>query len=174
MTILEVIPKQNQHSTVKFNSKISNFMKNCIVIFIILLNSLVVYSQGTYKKVYKYGEYNDNWAMVKTISGTYGFINREGQEVVPSIYAKIYKFGGCGVDFVLLKTISGMYGLINKEGKEVVPTIYARIEKFDTVISGVAIVKSISGNYGAINREGKEIIPTVYKRDEVVQRAKAL
>lgn len=90
----------------------------------VLLFSSVSYGQTGYKKVYKSGEYQPNWSLVKTIAGTYGFIDESGKEVVHPIYAKIWKFGEYHENIALVKSITDTYGFIDKTGKEVVQPIY--------------------------------------------------
>lgn len=91
----------------------------------VLLFSSVSYGQTGYKKVYKSGEYRQDWSLVKTITGTYGFIDKSGKEVVHPIYAKIWKFGEYHENIALVKSIAGTYGFIDKTGKEVVQAIYS-------------------------------------------------
>lgn len=90
-----------------------------------LLFSSVSYGQTGYKKVYKPGEYQQNWSLVKSITGTYGFIDQSGKEVVHPIYTKIRKFGEYHENIALVKSIANTYGFIDKTGKEVVPAIYS-------------------------------------------------
>ena len=86
--------------------------------------STLCFAQNGYKKVSKYDEYNKDWALVKTISGTYGFINRKGETVVQPIYDKIEKFTESSGKYALVKSVAGSYGFIDRNGKEIIPTIY--------------------------------------------------
>ena len=79
-----------------------------------------------YKKIYKYGVYQKDWALVKSITGNYGMIDRNGKEVVPTVYAKIGKFGDIEKDLALVKNVAGFYGFIDRNGKEVITSIYSR------------------------------------------------
>lgn len=99
-------------------------MKVKELVLICLLFSSVSYGQTGYKKVYKLGEYQQNWSLVKTNAGTYGFIDNNGKEVVPPIYTKIGKFGEFDPNVALVKNISDAYGFIDRSGKEVVPARY--------------------------------------------------
>ena len=96
------------------------------LIFLFLLISIAVSSQNVshYKKVYDYDVYQKDWAMVKTVAGTYGFINRSGKEIVPAIYAKIYKFNENGKNLAMVKSVANTYGFIDEKGKEIIKTIY--------------------------------------------------
>lgn len=99
-------------------------MKKKIFTFFVITISFFCFSQNGYKKIYKYDEYNKDWALVKTISGTYGFIDRNNKTVVQPIYEKIEKFSEGLGKYALVKSFSGSYGFINRNGREVVPSIY--------------------------------------------------
>jgi hypothetical protein len=89
----------------------------------VVLSSLC-FAQNEYKKVSKYDEFNKDWALVKTIADTYGFINRNGEIVVQPIYAKIEKFTENTGKYALVKSVADSYGFIDRNGKEVIPAIY--------------------------------------------------
>lgn len=114
-------------------------MKKTVFILLLFLtfNSFAQKSTSHYKKVYDYDEYHKDWALVKTIAGTYGFINREGNEIVPAIYSKIYKFNEKKV--AMVKNVANAYGFIDENGKEVVKAIYWKkeeaIQKLDIFIN---------------------------------------
>ncbi|TBX69913.1 WG repeat-containing protein [Flavobacterium silvisoli] len=83
-----------------------------------------------YKKVFNYGEYKTDWALVQNITGTYGFINKEGKEVVPAIYLKIYPFETHkNKKYALIKNVAGAYGFIDENGQEAVKAIYWKKEE---------------------------------------------
>ena len=84
----------------------------------------ISFSQTGYKKVFKYDDYRADWALVKTNSGTYGFIDRDGNSVVPPVYTKIEKFEFHDNELALVKNVSGAYGFIDRNGEVVVPVIY--------------------------------------------------
>ncbi|WP_321515995.1 hypothetical protein [Marinifilum fragile] len=60
-------------------------MKKLLNFILLVLSSITVYSQVDYRKVYEYGEYQENWAKVKSITGTYGFVDKSGNEIVEPI-----------------------------------------------------------------------------------------
>ena len=86
--------------------------------------STICLAQNGYKKVNKYDQYNKDWALVKTIAGTYGFINRNGETVVQPIYDKIEKFTENSGKYALVKSVADSYGFIDRNGKEIIPAIY--------------------------------------------------
>lgn len=119
-------------------------MKKCILSFLLLV-TISGFSQDKshYKKVYDYNQCHQDWALVKTIANTYGFINREGKEVVPAIYSKIYDFEvkKKQQEFAMVKNVAGAYGFIDKNGKEIVQAIYFKkeeaVQKLNTLLNGL-------------------------------------
>ncbi len=100
-----------------------------LFLFILVTICSSAQNSSTYKKVYRYGELHKDWALVKTIAGTYGFINRDGKEILPAIYAKIYKFNENAKNLAMVKSVADTYGFINIEGKEVINPIYYKKEE---------------------------------------------
>ena len=99
-------------------------MKKRFFILAFVVISTLCFAQNGYKKVRRYDEYNKDWAQVKTISGTYGFINLKGETVVQPIYDKIEKFSENSGKYALVKSVADSFGYIDRKGKEVIPTIY--------------------------------------------------
>lgn len=67
---------------------------------------------------------NKNWRLTKTISGTYGIIDKSGNIIVQPVYSKINKFGEYSNDLAMVKNISGSYGFINLSRTEAIPARY--------------------------------------------------
>lgn len=97
--------------------------KGFISAMFVFVSSLIL-AQSEYKKVGKFDVYNKDWALVKTVAGTYGFVNRNYEIIVQPIYDKIEKFTENSGKYALVKNIAGNYGYIDRNGKEVIPTIY--------------------------------------------------
>ena len=114
------------------------------------------------------------WTLVKTSAGTWGCIDKDGNEVVKPIYQKIDRFGKHHSNWAMVKSISGTYGFIDNSGKEVVPLIYSKIYAFGSPEKELAIVQSVSGFYGLIDGSGKEVVPTVYEKEFLLTNYKAL
>lgn len=120
-------------------------MKKYFLILCVLI-SFVGIAQETkspYKKVYAFGEHHKDWALVKTITNTFGFINRENKEVVPAIYSKIYSFETKENTrkYAMVKNVAGAYGFIDEKGKEVIKAIYFKkeevIQKLNIFLNGL-------------------------------------
>lgn len=77
-----------------------------------------------YKKIYSYGDYHKDWALVKTDSGNYGLIDQNKKQIVAPIYSKIGKFGEIKKDLALVENYPHDFGMFNTDGKEIMPTTY--------------------------------------------------
>ena len=64
--------------------------------------------------------YFDEGLSLVLLNNKYGFINKQGQEVIPLIYDDVYYFNK-GLTQVKL---NDKWGVINLQGKEVIPCIY--------------------------------------------------
>lgn len=100
-------------------------MKKTILTLFLLVSILgTAQNASHYKKIYAYDEYHKDWALVKTITGNYGFIDRNGKEIVPAVYSKIYQFEAKeNKKYAMVKSVANAYGFIDENGKEVVNVI---------------------------------------------------
>ena len=99
----------------------------------------------------------DGYARVK-LDGKYGYINSNGDLVVPCIYDDAY----CSyVPYIsdpedgYFVSLNGKYGLVFLTGEEVVPCVYDYIFPFSC---DIAVVWS-EGKYGCVDMEGEIIVP---------------
>lgn len=86
--------------------------------------------------------------------GKYGFINHEGNIVIPIMY-------DCAFDFsegLACVSLDEKNGFINKKGQIVVPLIYDDALPFH---KGLAAV-SLDGKYGFIDHDGNIVVPLMY------------
>ena len=90
--------------------------------------------------------------------GKYGYINKEGKEVIPCKWEDAASFFSEGLASV--KNDQGKWGYINKEGKVVIPCKWKNTYVFS---EGLASVKNDQGKWGYINKEGNEVIPCKWK-----------
>lgn len=84
----------------------------------------------------------------------YGFINKNGKEVIPRIYDDAFDFSE-GLAAVLKNE---KYGFIDKQGQEVIPCIYDDVFDFSEGLA--AVLKN--GKCGFIDKQGQEVIPCIY------------
>ena len=101
---------------------------------------------GCYDAVSKFSE---GLAFVKR-NGKYGYININGEEVIPCQYDVASSFSE-GLAFVKRNR---KYGYINTEGKEVIPCQY---DKATTFFENHAVV-SKNSKYHFINKSGQEVL----------------
>ncbi|WP_230657156.1 WG repeat-containing protein [Psychrobacter sp. I-STPA10] len=100
---------------------------------------------------------NNNEALLTvTKAGKYGFVNHQGEIVVPIIYDQAYSFYQNDLARVQL---AGKYGFVNKQGKLVIPTIYDYADSFS---DGFARVTQ-QGKVGYIDQQNKVVIPFDYE-----------
>ena len=85
----------------------------------------------------------------------YGFINKDGKEVVKPIYDEVDDDFFEGLARV---EINDKWGFINKEGKKVVKPIYDWVSTFEEDLAKVMK----NGKWGLINKTGEKVIKPIY------------
>jgi len=98
-------------------------------------------------------DFEDGLAKVE-INGKYGFINKQGIEIIPLKYDYIKGFshGLCGVQY------NGRWGFIDRTGAVIIPFKYSYVGFF---CNDGTVVVELNG-VGIIDRSGKTIIPLKY------------
>ena len=84
----------------------------------------------------------------------YGFIDKNGKEVIPCKYG----YAGGFSEGLALVQMNDKWGFVDKNGKEVIPCKYD--DAWD-LSEGLAQVKK-NGKWGFIDKNGKEVIPCKY------------
>lgn len=111
---------------------------------------------------------NEGMALVRSESGKYGFVNKNGKELIaPKYQATDGHFGGY---YGFQQGLAGMFngkkwGYITKSGKVAVPFVYDEIRHFSEGVAGVLK----NGKWGFINGANKTVIPFQYS-DKNVER----
>ena len=137
-------------STIGATDKLVDFYKKCRDDVDILKISSKYQFIGNIIKGYSY-------ARVK-LNGKYGFIDKNGREIIPCIYDWIDDEHYLCNDNCRI-VLNGKYGFIDKNGKEVIPCNYDFACVFD---EGLAAIK-LNGKWGFIDRDGIEVIPHRYE-----------
>ena len=142
-----------------------------------------------------YGKYDwqDNFiwnGLIKVrLDGKYGFINKDGEEIIPCKYEDAdnipdglirvksaegwgfvnengeeiisckYEYAGAFSDGLARVKSAEGWGFVNKNGEEIISCKY---EDADDFFDGLARVQSKEG-WGFVNKEGEEIIPCKYE-----------
>jgi serine/threonine protein kinase len=133
--------------------------KKLIFVFVLILIIIILYTLVWQIKSHNYESSNlaiEYGLMPVENNGEYGYINKEGKEVIPFIYDKAFYFK----EGLALVENDGKYGYIDKEGNEVIPLMYEDVGgDFSEGLAGV----QNNGKYGYINKAGKEVIPFIYE-----------
>ena len=142
-------------------------------------NSDEIVISCSYKKVWNFSEQIEGLAKVSQNIAPpqdvraklkYGFIDKNGKEVVPLKYDEIYKFSE-QIEGLALVKFGDFYGFIDKMGKEVIRPKYSNnVFKFS---EGLAVVR-VGSLYGFIDKTGNEVIPCKYNYAENFSRGIAL
>lgn len=121
--------------------------------------------QPQYRMAYSFSE---ELAYVEDIQGGTGFINLQGEYIIPPDY----QFNGptyCK-DGRVIVCQNSLQGFMDKDGKEITPIKYDYVNSFENNFARIAYkdearMKSMymEYTYGYINRDGKEIIPCLYE-----------
>jgi uncharacterized caspase-like protein len=120
-------------------------------------------------KYFSVSDFSEDLAIVRTYDKAngfaYGYINRNGEEVIPLKYddASDFSEGLARIAITNYSKPSGEfvpleYGFIDKTGKEVIPRRYADADSFS---DGLARVFD-GRKYGFIDKKGKVILPFKY------------
>ena len=78
--------------------------------------------------------------MLVEANGLKGFVDKDGNVIVPIKYTQVEKFDNIRKNWSLVKDSKDKLGFIDKTGKEVIPVVYDNIEAFvkkQTVIANV-------------------------------------
>ncbi len=166
-----------------FIKKIKQYSLYYIVSTIITVILCVLIWQK--EKVYNYiSEYSEGFAIVKNDQTfnydikdyrsitKFGFINKQGKEVVPLKYDEVRPFTN-GFAIVAVSPVYAdygykKYGFIDKTGKEITEIKYDEVKPFSEGFAIVAVgyVSNYYNDrlYGFIDDRGKEITPLKFKR----------
>ncbi len=113
---------------------------------------------------FKYNEWNKRGekyseGLLGVSSNTlWGFIDKEGNEVIPCIYRGVADFheGLAVVRFL------GKMGFVDKQGNQVVPLLYEYARDFSEGLASVRVGNGYEGKYGFVDKQGNLVIPNIY------------
>lgn len=114
---------------------------------------------------YEAAPFSNGLALVATEKSKYGFINMQGEEIIPLIYdggfpfteglAAVNKGKGSDANDIFL---AGKWGFIDNKGNEMIPFNFTDAKSFSQGVAAVAVDEI----WGFIDRAGNEIIPKKY------------
>lgn len=121
-----------------------------IFLFILLVNSVIVYGQD-----YKAKEQNSK----------YGYINSSGQWIImPKFdYASDFKSGIGEVQ------LNSKHGIVNSQGNYISPCKWDDMSLSYLAESGCISVE-LNGKFGVIDKNGKEILPCIYDKSSSINQ----
>lgn len=99
-------------------------------------------------------DFKNGFAKVE-LDGKTGFINEDGEEVIPCKYDGAWNFSE---GLVSVET-EGLWGFVNENGDEIVPFKYDLAWSFSEGLAGV----KTEDRWGFINKAGEEIVPCKYE-----------
>lgn len=114
----------------------------------------------SYPQYSEMGKFSKNGLAMVRKDLNRGFIDTEGNEVVPLMYFWASDFNE---GLALVEDLSGAFGYINNKGKTVIPFIYDSGSDFS---EGLASVE-VNGKWGIIDKNGKYIMQPRVKCDIV-------
>ena len=85
-----------------------------------------------------------------------GFIDKQGQVIIPCIYEMLHTIGFHFNQGLLRLKKDGRWGFVNNKGKVIIDFMYEDVQDFTD--TGVSIVRK-DGKWGAINVSGQTVIP---------------
>ncbi|OYU81033.1 MAG: hypothetical protein CFE23_05940 [Flavobacterium sp. BFFFF1] len=133
-------------------------------LFLCLMASVLVHAQHKNVSIDRFEAVLKNtsgWIMVYSDSGLAGYLDANGNEIVPPIYASIGVFGEYQDNWAKVQSEDGHIGFIDEEGDLIVEAKYDEIGKFGDYKENWALV-SVDNKYGFIDNEGNEIVKPVY------------
>ena len=97
--------------------------------------------------------FTEDLAAVQNEKGLWGYIDKNGNEVIPCKYINAKDFSE---DLAAVQNEKGLWGYIDKNGNEVIPCKYINARNFTEEL---AAVQNKKGLFGYIDKFGKAVIP---------------
>lgn len=117
------------------------------------------------------GKFGSSGLALVKLRGKYGFINKEGKEVIPLKYDNIYCKGyfsnmtGSGwssTEYLMSVSQNNKWGFINQKGELVIPIIYSQVQSYVYADDNFILCKK-EGKWGAIGQDMCTKIPFEYE-----------
>jgi len=123
-------------------------MKKVLFIALLIFAALSIYSYGQ-ELTPKQGK-----------NGKYGFVDKQGKEVIPYKYEYVGSFS----EGLAKAKYNGKFGFIDEAGKVIIPFTHEYAVSFS---EGLAIVHN-NEKYGCIDKTGAAIIPIIHTYDDIM------
>ena len=145
-----------------------NFRKTHAILTDEQRKKVYLYIRGE-SKVYRYNsqhlpisEFHEGFAVICDKSKypwKYGFVNSEGQVIIPPMYENIMCFN----EGLAAVKKDGLWGFINKNNEVVIPFEYEGVNYFKEDLAAV----KFNGHWGFINKNNEVVIPFEYDDDSL-------
>ena len=139
------------------NITCSKFLLSLTVMLLFCISVCRAQTSTSLHQYDEMSEYYDDGLKRVCAQGKYGFIDFEGNEVIPLKYEDAFNFRN---GFAPVK-LNGKWSYINLEGKEITQFIYDEALNFQEDIDVAAVI--IGDYYGFIDKSGKEITTLKYE-----------
>jgi hypothetical protein len=103
------------------------------------------------------GPFSEGLAQVKS-NRKYGFVNEEGEVVIPLMYDSAGPFS----DGLAKVRLGDQWGFINNNGNVVVPLMYDYVDDFHDGLAKVLLIDQ----WGCVDTTGREVLPCIYPRED--------
>ena len=148
-----------------------------LIFLIISLMAGYSYHSGWFDDYSEKKNYADGMAAVKYgnyLSRKWGFMNENGEEVIPCIYSNVLNFSEGLAAVRIDNKVNGKWGFIDKDGTEITSFKYDAVESFSEGLAKVRIGNTEDGKWGFIDKDGTEIVPCKYYSAESFSEGLAL
>ncbi|OJJ20266.1 hypothetical protein BKI52_17520 [marine bacterium AO1-C] len=108
------------------------------------------------------GYFHEGYARAEK-NGKYGFVDKDGNEIIPPKYEWVGQFK----EGVVRVFTNDKAGYVEKEGKTVIPEKYDDAWEFSQGLAKVMVLKEIDDKkierFGYVNKQGIEVVPAIYQ-----------
>ncbi|MDP8162949.1 WG repeat-containing protein [Pasteurella skyensis] len=159
----------NKNDVIYKNRKIENKDYNKYALIDTTTNKVLV-SVGKYKEIRKFNKFD--LAEVKKGYDKLGFIDLNGQEVVPCLYSN---FRVLDMGYIAFETQQRLWGIMDRTGKIILKAQYDNIKNYHSsdFSKDIALIR-LDNREGFLDKNLTEIIPPKYQDIDLVDRTKDL
>lgn len=123
------------------------------------MDNVLIINDCVRKKYSRWGEFSEGLAWVQDHIGLYGYVNQEGEEVIPCQYGSANDFHD-GLAFVFSSTSDQRF-FIDQKGKVKIK-VAKKIISVSNFHDGLVRIQSKNRLFGYMNQEGKVVISCQY------------
>ena len=111
-------------------------------------------------KYFDWYNFSNDRAMVSNMTGLwYGYIDRNGKEVIPCVYSRGSMFKG---DYAYVMDEDSKYGYIDTAGNTVIPFEYDSAYGYGEGLFAVGVNEGSGTKYGLVDEENNVVVPLIF------------